>query len=136
MGGNGGHCSLSLVSSSFLEESDRSPGLSSPIHNEDRSSEPTSSAYAEKRIVFGIPIHLLKGGIPVDDAPLPPVGNVTAILGFKVNLVKEVKKDRDGIRKELKKCKRRSRKYGDEANTHFSTPWRKILDAEATYSSF
>ncbi|KOM47387.1 hypothetical protein LR48_Vigan07g109100 [Vigna angularis] len=27
--------------------------------------------------------------------------------GFKVNLMKEVKKDRDGIRKELKKCKRR-----------------------------
>ncbi|KOM55893.1 hypothetical protein LR48_Vigan10g178500 [Vigna angularis] len=27
--------------------------------------------------------------------------------GFKVNLVKEVKKDRAGIRKELKKCKRR-----------------------------
>ncbi|KOM55906.1 hypothetical protein LR48_Vigan10g179800 [Vigna angularis] len=29
------------------------------------------------------------------------------LLRFKVNLVKEVKKDRDGIRKELKKCKRR-----------------------------
>ncbi|KOM47382.1 hypothetical protein LR48_Vigan07g108600 [Vigna angularis] len=25
---------------------------------------------------------------------------------------------------------------GDEANTHLSTPWRKILDAMATYSSF
>ncbi|KOM37489.1 hypothetical protein LR48_Vigan03g087100 [Vigna angularis] len=29
------------------------------------------------------------------------------ITGFKMNLLKEVKKDRDGIRKELKKCKRR-----------------------------
>ncbi|KOM27782.1 hypothetical protein LR48_Vigan463s000400 [Vigna angularis] len=28
---------------------------------------------------------------------------------FKVNLVKEVKKERDGIRKDIKKCKRRSR---------------------------
>ncbi|KOM43570.1 hypothetical protein LR48_Vigan05g117500 [Vigna angularis] len=25
---------------------------------------------------------------------------------------------------------------GDEANTHLSTPWRKILDVKATYSSF
>ncbi|KOM29066.1 hypothetical protein LR48_Vigan632s000100 [Vigna angularis] len=25
---------------------------------------------------------------------------------------------------------------GDEANTHLSTPWRNILDAKATYSSF
>ncbi|KOM26757.1 hypothetical protein LR48_Vigan312s001800 [Vigna angularis] len=25
---------------------------------------------------------------------------------------------------------------GDEANTHLSTPWRKILDSKATYSSF
>ncbi|KOM51873.1 hypothetical protein LR48_Vigan09g053200 [Vigna angularis] len=25
---------------------------------------------------------------------------------------------------------------GDEANTHLSTPWRKILYAKATYSSF
>ncbi|KOM57527.1 hypothetical protein LR48_Vigan11g056000 [Vigna angularis] len=25
---------------------------------------------------------------------------------------------------------------GDEANTHLSTPWRKILDARASYSSF
>ncbi|KOM54817.1 hypothetical protein LR48_Vigan10g070900 [Vigna angularis] len=32
-----------------------------------------------------------------------------ATRGFKVNLVKEVKKERDGIRKDIKKCKRRSR---------------------------
>ncbi|KOM34787.1 hypothetical protein LR48_Vigan02g093700 [Vigna angularis] len=25
---------------------------------------------------------------------------------------------------------------GDEANTHIFTPWRKVLDAKATYSSF
>ncbi|KOM25532.1 hypothetical protein LR48_Vigan115s000200 [Vigna angularis] len=25
---------------------------------------------------------------------------------------------------------------GDEENTHLSTPWRKILDAKATFSSF
>ncbi|KOM41062.1 hypothetical protein LR48_Vigan04g126000 [Vigna angularis] len=29
----------------------------------------------------------------------------------EVNLVKKVKKDRDGIRKDIKKCKRRSRNY-------------------------
>ncbi|KOM40800.1 hypothetical protein LR48_Vigan04g099800 [Vigna angularis] len=31
--------------------------------------------------------------------------------GFKVNLVKEVKKDRNGIRKDIKKCKKRSRNH-------------------------
>ncbi|KOM37247.1 hypothetical protein LR48_Vigan03g062800 [Vigna angularis] len=35
--------------------------------------------------------------------------------GFKVNLVKEVKKDKDGIRKDIKNCKRRSRKYRSAA---------------------
>ncbi|XP_052736239.1 CDPK-related kinase 6 isoform X3 [Vigna angularis] len=34
---------------------------------------------------------------------------------FKVNLVKEVKKDRDGIRKDIKKCKRRSHNYRSTA---------------------
>ncbi|KOM28119.1 hypothetical protein LR48_Vigan501s000100 [Vigna angularis] len=43
------------------------------------------------------------------------VSNLFSKIGFKVNLVKEVKKDRDGIRKELKKCKTRSRKYRSAA---------------------
>ncbi|BAT97721.1 hypothetical protein VIGAN_09125000 [Vigna angularis var. angularis] len=34
---------------------------------------------------------------------------------FKVNLVKEVKKDRNGIRKDIKKCKRRSRNHRSAA---------------------
>ncbi|KOM26887.1 hypothetical protein LR48_Vigan330s000100 [Vigna angularis] len=34
---------------------------------------------------------------------------------FKMNLVKEVKKDRDGIIKDIKKCKRRSRNYRSTA---------------------
>ncbi|KOM25873.1 hypothetical protein LR48_Vigan205s001000 [Vigna angularis] len=33
----------------------------------------------------------------------------TVWAGFKMNLVKEVKKERDGIRKDIKKCNRRSR---------------------------
>ncbi|KOM35301.1 hypothetical protein LR48_Vigan02g145100 [Vigna angularis] len=36
----------------------------------------------DKRIIFGIPIHLLKGGIPVDDAPLEPDGDRTVIPGY------------------------------------------------------
>ncbi|KOM27038.1 hypothetical protein LR48_Vigan375s000800 [Vigna angularis] len=40
------------------------------------------------------------------------VGSV--ITGFKVNLVKAVKKDKNGIRKDIKKCKRRSRNYRSE----------------------
>ncbi|KOM47637.1 hypothetical protein LR48_Vigan07g134100 [Vigna angularis] len=35
-----------------------------------------------------------------------------------VNLVKEVKKDRDGIRKDIKKCKRRSRNYRSAKSTY------------------
>ncbi|KOM52336.1 hypothetical protein LR48_Vigan09g099500 [Vigna angularis] len=72
------------MSSSFLEESDRSPRLSSPVHNEGQSLKPNSPTYVDKRIIFRIPIHLLKGGIPVDDAPLDPVGNVTAIPRYHV----------------------------------------------------
>ncbi|KOM37668.1 hypothetical protein LR48_Vigan03g105000 [Vigna angularis] len=112
-----------------------------------------------------------------DFALVPLSGSLPLSGGFKVNLMKEVEKDRDGIRKELKKCKRRKTVStahehtlallrgesaaegrfdfalvplsgslplsgglvslaGDEANTHLSTPWRKILDAKATYSSF
>ncbi|KOM42855.1 hypothetical protein LR48_Vigan05g045900 [Vigna angularis] len=74
--------SPSSVSSSFLEEFDRSPGLSSPVHNEDQSLEPNSPSYVDKRIIFEIPIHLLKGGILVDDAPLEPAGDVTVIPGY------------------------------------------------------
>ncbi|KOM51798.1 hypothetical protein LR48_Vigan09g045700 [Vigna angularis] len=60
MGGDGERgSSPSSVLSSFLEESARSLGP-----------EPNSPTDADKRIIFGIPIHLLKGGIPVDDAPL------------------------------------------------------------------
>ncbi|KOM26888.1 hypothetical protein LR48_Vigan330s000200 [Vigna angularis] len=47
--------------------------------------------------------------------PSPVAEHVVPPTGFKVNLVKEVKKDRDGIRKELKKCKMRSRKYRSAA---------------------
>ncbi|KOM47623.1 hypothetical protein LR48_Vigan07g132700 [Vigna angularis] len=99
-----------------------------------------------------------------------------------MKLMKEVKRDRDGIRKGHKKCKRREttstaqrklplsdtlkdplaplrgemplrgrightllplsgrsrvRIFGwDEAKTHSFTPWRRILDAKAPFSTF
>ncbi|KOM40851.1 hypothetical protein LR48_Vigan04g104900 [Vigna angularis] len=74
--------SPSSVSSSFLEESDQSPGLRSLVNSEDQSLKPNSHMDADKRIIFRIPIHLLKGGIPVDDAPLEPDGDGTVIPGY------------------------------------------------------
>ncbi|KOM41235.1 hypothetical protein LR48_Vigan04g143300 [Vigna angularis] len=70
-GGGERGSSPSSVSSSFLEEFARSSGT-----------KPNSPADADKRIIFGIPIHLLKGGIPVDDAPLEPNGDGTIIPGY------------------------------------------------------
>ncbi|KOM40471.1 hypothetical protein LR48_Vigan04g066900 [Vigna angularis] len=70
-GGDGEHgSSPSSVSSSFLEESDHSPGV-----------EP-NFVEADKRIIYGIPIHLLKGGILVDGSPLELAGIGAVILGY------------------------------------------------------
>ncbi|KOM51921.1 hypothetical protein LR48_Vigan09g058000 [Vigna angularis] len=74
--------SPSSVSLSFLEESDRSPGLCSLVNNEDQSPEPNSPMDVDKMIILGILIHLLKGGIPVDDAPLELDNDGTVILGY------------------------------------------------------
>ncbi|KOM57372.1 hypothetical protein LR48_Vigan11g040500 [Vigna angularis] len=63
--------SFRVQSIHFSSEFARSPRpkLNSPID-------------ADKRIIYGIPIHLLKGGIPVDDAPLEWDGDGTVILGY------------------------------------------------------
>ncbi|KOM29721.1 hypothetical protein LR48_Vigan748s000100 [Vigna angularis] len=49
-------------------------------------------------------------------AALEPTVARHAPASTKVNLVKEVKKERDEIRKDTKKCKRRSRKYRSGAH--------------------
>ncbi|KOM47503.1 hypothetical protein LR48_Vigan07g120700 [Vigna angularis] len=53
-------------------------------------------------------VKFMKRTIEAEDGTFfsSPMCNTTN-QSFKVNLMKEVKKDRDGIRKELKKCKRR-----------------------------
>ncbi|KOM28353.1 hypothetical protein LR48_Vigan530s000500 [Vigna angularis] len=64
-----------------------------PMPSRDTTSPPTCLLML--RDVHQPPLHALPSKIQL------------ALAGFKVNLMKEVKKDRDGIRKELKKCKRR-----------------------------
>ncbi|KOM31280.1 hypothetical protein LR48_Vigan01g083500 [Vigna angularis] len=64
-GGDGERgASSSLVSSSFLEEAVRSSGR-----------EPGSPNVVGSRIINGIPIFLLKGGIRIDDSPFEPDGD-------------------------------------------------------------
>ncbi|KOM45572.1 hypothetical protein LR48_Vigan06g087800 [Vigna angularis] len=61
----------------------------------------------------------LSGTLKDSLAPLRGEKPLRGRSGFKMNLMKEVKKDRDGIRKELKKWKRR--KTVSTAQRQFTT---------------
>ncbi|KOM32903.1 hypothetical protein LR48_Vigan01g245900 [Vigna angularis] len=63
--------SPSSVSSSFLEETVRPSGR-----------EPSSSDAAGDRIIHGIPIFLLKGGIRIDGSPYEPDGDGTLVSEY------------------------------------------------------
>ncbi|KOM29679.1 hypothetical protein LR48_Vigan743s001200 [Vigna angularis] len=71
-GGDGEHGgSSSSVSSSFLEETVRSFGR-----------EPGSPDVAGSRIINGIPIFLLKGGIRIDGSPFEPDDDGTMVTEY------------------------------------------------------
>ncbi|KOM25225.1 hypothetical protein LR48_Vigan62s000200 [Vigna angularis] len=62
----------SSVSSSYLEESYREMGLRSFVPTAEEVSGPHSPVYWGERVIHGISIQLLKGGVPIDDVPLEP----------------------------------------------------------------
>ncbi|KOM31619.1 hypothetical protein LR48_Vigan01g117400 [Vigna angularis] len=72
------------MSSSYLERSDgdddsRPP---SPIHSREEEPEPQSPIYITKRVVNGEVIHLLKGGIDIDDVGPVSVDCLPVVRGY------------------------------------------------------
>lgn len=77
---------LSFLSSvsSYLEGSDQDAdvGPVSPMNNSGEDSGLQSSEFGGDRFLFSIPIHLLKGGVPIDVIPLLSVGGLPVLWGY------------------------------------------------------
>lgn len=72
------------VSLSYLERSDQAADAQpvSLVNNSEEGSGPQSPEFGDDRFLFGIPMHLLKGRIPINVVPLVPVDDLPVIQGY------------------------------------------------------